>query len=63
MNRKAHRTLIRFSMALGFMLLLGGCDLTPNAGGGMLTGLSSASDELATFVREFAREALAALLY
>jgi hypothetical protein len=63
MSRKAHRVLIGFSMALGFMLLLSGCDLTPNAGGDMLAVLSSASDELATFVQEFTREALAAFLY
>lgn len=50
-------------MALGFMLLLGGCVFTPDAGGGMLAGFSLGSDELATFVQEFAREALAALLY
>lgn len=63
MSRKVHKVLISFSMALGFMLLLGGCDITPAAGGGMAAGLSFASDELATFVQEFAREALAALLY
>jgi len=63
MSRKAHGVLIRVSVALGFMLLWGGCDFAPDAGGGMPAGLSSASDELATFVQELAREALAAWLY
>lgn len=63
MSRKVHRVLIHFSMVLGFMLLSSGCDFTPDAGGGMPAGLSSASDELTTFVQEFAREALAALLF
>lgn len=63
MSRKTHRILIRFSVALGFMLLLGACDIMPDSGGGIPAGFWSSSDELVTFVQDFAREAMAALLY
>jgi len=60
MNRSIHKHLVRILLLLSGLMLLAGCDTTTNP----LSYIdqSAASTDLASFIQQFAREALAAFL-
>lgn len=60
MAKTLHRYLVRVLVAAGWLMLMTGCDVATNPA--LPIDSSTQSTDLATFIQQFAREALAAFL-
>ncbi len=61
MAKSAHPRVVPILVVLGFLMLMTGCDLTANPA--LPVDLSTRSTDVASFIQQFAREALAAFLF
>lgn len=61
MFKCVHKNVLRILLALGGLMYMAGCEITTTPA--LPVDVSTSSSDLASFIQQFAREALAAFLF